>query len=54
MGFDYFSGMAAMQFVHNFAIVFIMKMIILTIGILRWSRVVGRISNDKVRLVLNI
>ena len=54
MGFDYFSGMVAMQFANNFAFVFILKIIILTIGILLWTRVVSQISNDKLRQVLSI
>ena len=54
MGFDYFSGRVAMRFVNNFAFVFILKMIILTIGILLWTRVVSQISNDKLRQVLSI
>ena len=54
IGFDYFSGMVAMRFVNNFAFVFILKMIILTIGILLWTRIVSQISNDKLRQVLSI
>lgn len=54
MGFDYLSGSIATQFVHHFMLVFVMKMIILTIGVLLWTGLIKFIPNEKVRQVLRI
>lgn len=54
MGFDYLSGSIARQFVHQFILVFALKMIILTIGALLWIGMIKYIPNEKVRQVLRI
>lgn len=54
MGFDYFSGMIAMRIIQNFALVFILKMIVLTVGILLCTWAVSYIPNNKAKQVISI
>ena len=54
MGFDYLSGSIATQFVHQFVLVFALKLIILTLGVFLWTGLINHIPNEKVRQVLRI
>ena len=54
MGFDYLSGSIAAHFVHQFILVFALKMIILSLGALLWTGMINIIPNEKVRHVLKI
>ena len=53
MGFDYFSGMVVSRITENFLFLFVGKMILLTVGILIWNKIIGVISNSKLKEVLS-
>ena len=54
MGIDYLSGSITTLFVHQFILVFALKMVILTLGVLLWTGLINHIPNEKVRQVLRI
>ena len=53
MGFDYFSGMVVSRITENFLLLFLGKMILLTVGILIWNKIISVISNSKLKEVLS-